>query len=245
MSSKPTFVLIPGAWHCASIWDKVVALLAEAGYKYVAVTLPSTSGDPTATFLDDIEAVRGAVVVVVHSYGGHVGQSAPKGLPTNRNPGPSESPGKAIGLAMMGTGFNRAGLTFIDCLGGQLPLFWRPDTGNGFAELVGDPTPLFYHDLPEEEGKAWTAKLRPHSLKTVFEGAEHGFTGWSAVPAWYLITVEDRGLPVDAQRWMAIDAKEQGAEVESREIISGHSPMLSKPEETMSFLVEAARAFQG
>lgn len=113
MSSKPTFVLVPGAWHSASTWDKVVALLSEADYKSVAVTLPSTSGDTAATFLDDIEAVRAAItpetdagrdaVVVVHSYGGHVGQSALKGLPTRRDPGP-EGKGKVLGLAMMATG---------------------------------------------------------------------------------------------------------------------------------------------
>lgn len=111
MSSKPTFVLVPGAWHSASTWEKVVALLSEADYKSVAVTLPSTSGDSSTTFLDDIEAVRGAitsetddghdVVVVVHSYGGHVGQSALKGLSTRQDPGPK---GKVLGLAMMATG---------------------------------------------------------------------------------------------------------------------------------------------
>lgn len=111
MSSKPTFVLVPGAWLSASTWDKVVSLLSTAGYKSVAVTLPSTSGDISASFLDDVEAVRAAitsetdasrdVVVVVHSYGGHVGQSALKGLPTRQDPGPK---GKVLGLAMMATG---------------------------------------------------------------------------------------------------------------------------------------------
>lgn len=254
MSPKPTFVLIPGAWHGADIWDKVVSLLADAGYKSVAVDLPSTSGDPSTTFLDDVEAVRGAmvsetdggrdVVLAVHSYGGHVGQSALKGLSANRSADTSQLSGKVIGLAMMATGFNHAGLSFIDSVGGKPPPFWRADTENGFAELVGDPTPLFYHDLPEEEGMAWAAKLQPQSLKSLFEGAEHGYAGWKDVPVWYLITVEDRGLPVEAQRWMASDATEQGADVKSREIKSGHSPMLSKSEETTAFLVEAASAFQ-
>ncbi|KAF3764460.1 alpha/beta-hydrolase [Cryphonectria parasitica EP155] len=256
MSLKPTFVLVPGAWHGPSTWDKVTALLSRQGYASLAVTLPSTIGDPSVTYLNDINAVQAAirsetkagrnVIVVVHSYGGHVGSSALKGLPTSAHPGEDPSEGKVVGLAMMATGFNHTGMSFMDGLGGQPPPTWRADEESGFAVLVADPTELFYHDvLPREEAKAWTAQLRNHSLKSLFEGAEYAYAGWKDVPVWFLVTAEDHALPVEAQWWTVSDAKEQGADVTVQEVASGHSPMLSKPEETVAFLIEAAKAVQG
>lgn len=239
--SKPTFVFVPGAWHSASVWDKVAALLAQSGYASKAVTLPSTSGDPTATLLDDISAVRTAilsetdagrdVVVACHSYGGLVGASA---LPR----------AGVVGLALVATGFCRSGMSFVDGGGGKPPPSWRADAASGLAVLVADPAELFYHDLPAGEARAWSAGLRSQSVRSLFEGGEHVCAGWRDVPVWYLITAEDRALPVEAQRWMAGDAREQGADVTVREVRSGHSPMLSKPEETAAFLIEAAKAVE-
>lgn len=250
MSSKPVFVLVPGAWHSASTWDPVITRLQERDYTSHAVSLPSTAGDPNASLLDDIQAVQATVaaqtdagrdvVLVVHSYGGFVGESALAHLPTAQKP--SFANGKVVALTMMGTGFTRAGLAFLDGSGGQPPPFWRANTDTGFAELVGDPTPLFYHDLSVEEAKKWTAKLLPQSLKCLAEGGEHVHEGWRDVPVWYLITAEDRGLPVEAQRWMAGDAREKGAVITVREVQSGHCPMLSRPKDTVEFLVEAAKA---
>lgn len=250
----PVFVLVPGAWHSASTWALVTAILQDRGYASHTVPLPSTRGDPTASLLDDIKAVQAAVttqtnagqdvIIAVHSYGGFVGESALSGLPTRQNPGPDPAHGKVIGLAMIGTGFIRGGLSFVDAAGGKPPPFWIANTESGFAELVGDTTALFYHDLPAEEGKAWSAKLLPHSLKSLCEGGEHAYEGWRDVPVWYLITVEDRGLPVAVQQWMAKDAREQGADVTVREISSGHCCMLSRPKETGGFLVEAAKELE-
>lgn len=233
----------------------MITYLQDQGYSSHAVALPSTCGDPKISLLDDIEAVKSIVtshieaghdvIIVVHSYGGFVGESAVKNLPTRQNPGANPAHGKVIGLALMGTGFTRDGVSFIDGLGGKPPPFWRANTESGFAELVGDTTALFYHDLPAGEGKQWTGRLLPQSLKSLFEGGEHAYTGWRDVPVWYLITLEDRGLPVEAARWMANDAKEQGAEVTVREISSGHCPMLSMPKQTADFLVEAAKALEG
>ncbi|CAN8101370.1 unnamed protein product [Discula destructiva] len=255
MPSTPVFVLVPGAWHSASTWDSVISLLQERSYISHAVSLPSTSGDPRASLLDDVKTVQAVVtshieagqdvIIVVHWYGGFVGESALRGLPTRSKPAANRDHGKVIGLALIGTGFTRTGVSFINALGGQPPPFWRANIESGFAELVGDTTALFYHDMSLEEGRAWTRKLLPQSLKSLFEGGEQAYMGWQDVPVWYLITLEDRGLPVEVQRWMANDAREQGADVTTREIGSGHCPMLSRCEETVEFLIEAATALDG
>lgn len=67
------------------------------------------------------------------------------------------------------------------------------------------------------------------------------------MPVRCLVTTRDVALPAGAQRGMVDEARGGGgADVqEVREVASGHCPMVSRPEETVAFLVDAARAFVG
>jgi len=258
MSRKPTLVLVPGAWHSASTWVKVASLLETEQYKCVCVSLPSASPNPSATFLDDLEAVRHAivtetsqgrdVVVVVHSYGGIVGSSAIKGL-TRKQPDDSSSAkdasGYVVGFIMLASGFALTGCSFLDGFGGKPPPSWKADEESGFATITDDPRQLFYHDLPEEEGNYWVEKLEKQSLKALKEGGEYVYSGWKDVPIWYLATSDDKALPVQVQRMFVQAAKDAGADVTLREVESSHSVMLSKPKETADFILEAVAAFVG
>lgn len=87
MSSKPTFVLVPGAWHRPACFDQIRAYLTEHGYPSVAVTTPTVGSDPPAASMAvDIDAVEGAVrkvldggddvILLMHSYGGGPGSAA-------------------------------------------------------------------------------------------------------------------------------------------------------------------------
>lgn len=87
MSSKPTFVLVPGAWHRPEYFAQIRAYLSEQGYPSVAVTTPTVGSDPPATTMEvDITAVEAAVrkvmdggddvVLMMHSYGGGPGSAA-------------------------------------------------------------------------------------------------------------------------------------------------------------------------
>jgi pimeloyl-ACP methyl ester carboxylesterase len=75
------------------------------------------------------------------------------------------------------------------------------------------------------------------------EGGEHSYSDWMDVPVWYLATTEDKALPVQAQRMFVQSAKDAGADVTLREVASSHSPMLSKPKETVDFILEAVAYF--
>lgn len=257
MSVNPAFILVPGAWHSADTWRKVVSGLQAQQHNAIPITLPSTTGDPSAGLGEDVQAVRSAiltettqgrdVVVVVHSYGGLVGESAIKGLTTRHDEDDSSSTGQkkglVVGLALIATGFAMTGVSFIEGAGGKPPPFWTPDAENEYAVLVVDTRQLFYHDLPEDEGNYWVGKLEKQSLKSLFEGGEHAYAGWKDVPVWYLATVEDKALPVEAQRMFVQMAKDAGGHVTMREVESSHSPMLSREKETAEFLLEAAKAF--
>ncbi|RFU25492.1 hypothetical protein B7463_g10845, partial [Scytalidium lignicola] len=258
MSDKPTLVFVHGAGHNASVWDKVTSRLENQQYNCVRVALPSAASNPAATFLDDVTVVRNAilaetiqgrdVVIVVHSYGGAVGVSAIKGLTRPSQKGSTTTSantqsGHVVGIVSMASGFGPSGLSFIDGLGGKPPPSWKPDEESGFAVFLAEPQELFYHDLPVEEGNYWTRQLGKQSLKSLYEGGEHAYAGWMDVPVWYLATTEDKALPVAAQKMMTQMVKDAGADITVREIASSHSPMLSKPEETVGFILEAVASF--
>lgn len=255
MSHKPTLILIPGAWHRAELWGKVASLLAEQQYKCIPLDLLSTSGNPDVGFGDDVTAVRDAilfetnqgrnVIVVVHSYGGAVGQSAVKGF-TRRIPDDlqftdNQPTGHVIGLVMMACGFGQTGVTFIDAIGGSPPPLWRFDD-SGFATLQLPAREQFYHDLPEEEANYWVSKLAKLSQKVVKEGGEWAYAGWMDLPVWYLTTLDDKTFPVEAQKMFVQMARDSGGDVTVREVMSSHSPMLSKPKETVDYILEATKS---
>src|SRR5882672_6019147 len=71
--SKPTIVLVHGAWADASGWYDVTRALQARGYKVVAVqnALFSYAKDIETT-KRVLDAQQGPLVVVGHSYGGAV-----------------------------------------------------------------------------------------------------------------------------------------------------------------------------
>src|SRR5688572_18616211 len=95
MATLPTLLFIPGAWHKPTCYHKIIDILQQRHHiKCVTVTLPSTKGDPEATFKDDLDAARAVltnetsagrdVVVIAHSYGGMVGSSVIKDFTRSR-----------------------------------------------------------------------------------------------------------------------------------------------------------------
>jgi len=259
MSHKPTLIFVHGSWHTPSTWDKVTSILEKKQYKCIAVSLPScSSNDPSTTFLDDVLAVRNPiiaettqgrdVVLVLHSYGGVPGESAVKGLIPNKQDGASTQEstgtGHVIGITVIASGFLPTGLRLLEAFGGKPPPFWDMETEPGFATLVVDPRELFYHDLPVSEGDYWVGKLTKQATRPLTEG-EHVYAGWMDVPVWYMVTMQDRTLPVELHRLTVQMARDAGADFTTRDIESSHSPMLSKPEETAQFVVDAVTAFTG
>ncbi|KAL7951494.1 Alpha/beta hydrolase family domain-containing protein [Trichoderma barbatum] len=262
MSNSPTLVLVPGAWHTPACYNKIVKLLQEKhNLKCISVTLPSTTGDPAATFKDDLDAARKAisgetscgrdVVVVAHSYGGMVGNSAikdfarPRGKAAKSSPSQSSTTGYVVGLILIASGYTFTGLAFMDPFFGHPPPAWRVNSATGFADIVVPPRQFFYHDLPADEAEYWTSLLAPQSLKALFEGGEFAYAGWMDVPSWYIGTIEDQGLPVVVQRMNVGMARGMGGSVEHRELQTSHSPFLSQPQETVQIMLEAIEAFTG
>src|SRR5499426_4667804 len=72
-TQKPAIVLVHGAFADASSWSKVIPILEKDGYYVTAVQIPLTSlPDDVAVTKRVIDAQKGPVVVVGHSYAGAV-----------------------------------------------------------------------------------------------------------------------------------------------------------------------------
>lgn len=252
-SKLPTLVFVPGSWHKPSCYKRIIRPLQEEhGIKCVSVTLPSTQDDPNATFKDDIDAARSAiitetevgndVIVIAHSYGGMVGNSAIKGLTNPITTTSNPDTGSVKALVLIASGFTITGLSFMAPFFDIPPPSWRVDKESGYAVLVTDPRELFYHDLDTEDAEYWISQLATQSLKALFEGGEHAYAGWKDVPVWYIGTVEDHGLPVIVQRVQVGMARGQGATVYHTELKTSHSPFLSMPDEVVKILLDAVNS---
>ncbi|MEV4020770.1 alpha/beta hydrolase [Nonomuraea angiospora] len=78
--TKPTVVLVHGAFADASGFDQVIGLLQRAGFPVIAPANPlrDTTGD--ATYVSSIlDTITGPVILAAHSYGGVVITNAARG----------------------------------------------------------------------------------------------------------------------------------------------------------------------
>ncbi|KLP09050.1 uncharacterized protein Y057_3326 [Fusarium fujikuroi] len=225
--------------------------------------------DPMASFKDDVDAVRGAirqetekgrdVIVITHSYGGTVGNSAVKGfsrppeLSTSGQSSVSPSTsrernaetGHVVGIIPIATGFCFTGLTFMDHFLNITPPFFRVNKKTGYADLTVRPQKFFYHDLPPAEADHATSMLTTQSLKALFEGREYSYSGWLDVPVWFIGTVEDQGLPILVQRAQIGMVRVLGGRVVYTELKTSHSPFLSQPKQVVQIVLQAFESFTG
>lgn len=214
-AARPTLVLVHGAFADGSSWSRVIPPLEAAGYTTIAVQNPMNSfADDVATTRRVIEAQKGPVVVVGHSYGGAVMTRAAAGAANVKAlvyvaafaPDDQEVVGallakfpSALGTALVP---DAAGFVYVD----------RARFGEIFAG-----------DLPEKEQLVLAVTQTPISGAT-FE-QKHGAPAWKEAPSWYLVATKDQVINPELQRFFARRMKAQVREVET-----SHVPFLSRPE---------------
>ena len=80
--TKPTIVLVHGAWADGSSWDGVISRLQRAGYTVLAPPNPLRGVGADASYLSSfLKTIHGPTVLVGHSYGGIVTSIAAAGNP--------------------------------------------------------------------------------------------------------------------------------------------------------------------
>jgi pimeloyl-ACP methyl ester carboxylesterase len=227
-ASKPSIVLVHGAFADGSSWSRVIPLLEHDGYNVIAVQIPLTSlGDDVATAKRVIEAQQGPVVVVGHSYGGavitaaaanntqikalvYVAAFAPETDEQLAAPG-AKFPPPALNAALVP---DAAGFLYVD----------RAKFHNVICK-----------DVSLADSRIVAATQKPVS-GSVFTATVPG-GAWKTIPSWYIVASEDQAINPDLERFYAKRIK-----ATTTEIKSSHVPFLSHPREVAAVIEAAATA---
>ncbi|MEU6604390.1 alpha/beta hydrolase [Streptomyces shenzhenensis] len=234
-TSKPTVVLVHGAFADASGWNSVAKNLQDDGYTVVAPANPLRGLPQDAAYVAGVlKSISGPLVVVGHSYGGAVITQAAAGNPQVK---------ALVYIAAMmpdqGENLGELAAKFPDS---DLQPALRPvpctnADGTGGADLYLDPAAfraVFAADLPSSRTALMAAEQRPVSADAFGDTATAA--AWRTVPTWALVATQDRTLGARLERF---EARRAGAH--TVEINSSHVAMISHPG-AVTGLVEKAAA---
>lgn len=222
--SNPTVVLVHGAWADGSSWSKVIPLLQARGIRVMGVQNPLTSlaDDVTATqrVLAD---VKGPVVLVGHSWAGTVITEA------GNDP-------KVKALVYVAAFANKEGQSGGDLVAAYpkppaLGTVW--DDGHGFLRQTEQGMiDNFAPDLPRSEARTLFVTQGPLAASTF--GDKVTKAAWRTVPAWYIVSANDRVIAPQMERDLAAQMK-----AKTTVLASSHLSLLSHPAEVARVIEEA------
>jgi len=194
--SKPTIVLVHGAFADPSSWSDVAPRLAKDGYTAVTprLDLDSVAGD-VANVRAELDGIEGDKILVGHSYGGFVisnaaaGRSDVLGLVFTAAYVPTEGDSIAsVSEGYLPPAFLAPGhLEFVDATSAIIaPAFFRED---------------FAQDLSPKRAAAMAEAQQAVALSILFTPS--GPTPLDAMPSWYAVSAADRVIDPALQRFMA------------------------------------------
>ena len=218
-------VLVHGAFADGSSWAKVITILQTQGYNVTAVQIPLTA------FADDVAATNralaqqtGPVILVGHSWGGVIITEA--GMDQ-----------KVVGLVYVAAFGPDAGEVVGD-LGKPYPpppALTAPIVDQqGFMTLPTDAVlKHFASDLPPAEARVVAATQRPINVSAF--GTRLSSVAWKTKPSWYIVSTLDGAIAPDLERFFAKRMK-----ATTTELNASHVPMLSKPNDVATVIMDAA-----
>lgn len=228
-ASSPKIVLVHGAFADASSWADVVGILQDDGYSVEAVEndLHSLSDDIAHT-KSRIEAEKGPVILVGHSYGGAVisGAAAGEGNVKALVFVAAFAPDKGESLQQLGSGGPQP----------QIVQFIRPDDkGALYIEPAGF-VKYFANHVPLKKAREMSVSQRPIN-GAAFAEALPVEPAWKSIPSFYAVSSDDQVIPTKAEEFFA---KRIGA-IETIHIAAGHASMVSNPKEVARLIESVAK----
>lgn len=236
--TKPTIVLVHGAWADGSSWKAVTTDLQARGFTVFTPPnlLRSVAGD--AASISNFLAARtsGPVVLVGHSYGGFVITNAALGG------------GDVKALVFVDAFQPDEGETTFSILGGSSSALAVPDPttvldlvpypgapeGDVDAYLKAETVhSAFAQDLSEADRLVIHATQRPLTLAANTTGSAS--PAWKSIPSWAVIGTDDKVIPADVQHRMS---ERSGATVS--EVAASHVSMVSQPQASIDAILAAA-----
>jgi pimeloyl-ACP methyl ester carboxylesterase len=233
--SKPTIVLVHGAFADSSSWNAVVGILEKGGYNVVAAANPLRGVKRDARYVDDIVAgIKSPVVLVGHSYGGSVISAT------------ANEKGNVKALVYVAASAPDAG----ESAGGLASKFPGATLGATLAPpvlLSGGDKDLYiqqdkFHDqfaadVPEIAARAMAAAQRPIAESAINELS--GEPAWKTLPSWFVFGDQDKNIPLAALNFMADRAHSRQTVVVKG---SSHVVMVSNPKAVAKMIEIAAGA---
>src|SRR5262249_45672221 len=226
MNRKPTIVFVHGLWADGSSWNKLINPLVDKGYEVISVQNPTTSleDDVTAT-KRAIDRAGGDVILVGHSWGGFV--------ITEVGVDPRVQALVYIAAFARDKGETAASLgqsASPTILSGFI------QNANGYLTLSREGVAkAFAGDLTQKEQDVVFAVQEPAAEKVFGDVASNA--AWKTKPSWFVVSSEDNAINPDLERRMA-----KRANAKTTILKSSHVAMLSKPDEVLEVILDAAKS---
>jgi pimeloyl-ACP methyl ester carboxylesterase len=234
-STRPTIVLVHGAFADSSGWNEVISLLLRRGYPVIAVANPLRSVRGDAEYVASaIRSVPGDVVLVGHSYGGIVNSVAAANAPNVKS---------LVYVAGFAPDIGESAATISKrfpegTLGQALakPVVLQ----DGSKDLYIDPVKFwtqFAADVPKRQAEQMAASQRPLVEAALNEAVQAA--AWKTLPSWFIYGSLDKNIPRSALGFMAKRAQ-------SRETVevkgASHVIMMSHPQKVAALIERAAQS---
>ena len=235
--SRPTVVLVHGAFADGSSWNEVIKRLQAEGLQVTAPANPLRGISIDSAYIGSfLEQIPGPVLAVAHSYGGAVITNAA----TNAN--------NVLGLVYVAAFAPDEGETLGAIASNSRDSMVLPalvelqyPTGEGqetAVEFTIDPDKfheVFGADLSVEHSALMAATQRPLSGLPFSEPT--GVPAWKKLPSWAVVSSGDKVVGTDAVRSMAERAGATITEVEGSHVI-----MISQPQVVAETIMTALAA---
>ena len=231
--SKPTIILVHGAFADSSSWNGTSDLLAAEGYKVIAMANPLRGPRSDAAFLSElVSSIDGPVVLVGHSYGGAVISNA-------------DVPASRVKALVFVSAFAPDQGEWVGALAQKFPgstlgeAFSKPVALAGAAnDLYIDQAKFgaqFAADVPQAQSKLMAIAQRPIRDSAFAEPLERA--NWRNIPNWVIYGSADRNIPPALMAFMAERSKAEGVVVLEG---ASHVPMLSNPQAVAKLIIQAS-----
>jgi pimeloyl-ACP methyl ester carboxylesterase len=237
--TKPTVVLVHGAWADGSSWAGVTQRLQDSGFTVDVLANPLRGVDDDAKYVANfLSNVPGPVVLVGHSYGGMVITNAATGLSNVKAlvyidayvPDQGDTvtqlttakPGAALAVPDPRTVFDI--VPFADGTGADL--YVKQALFPGF----------FAAGAPARQAAVLAAGQRPLSAGALDEPSPD-VPAWKSIPSWDLIGTADKIIPPAEQEVMAARAGAHTVRVKAP-----HLSMVTRPDAVTNLITTAAHA---
>jgi pimeloyl-ACP methyl ester carboxylesterase len=233
--TKPTIVLVHGAFADSSSWYGVIAILERDGYRVIAAANPlrSVKGDAD-TVRALVATLNTPVVLVGHSYGGMVISSAANG----------QANVKAlvyVAAFAPDAGENADGLNkkFPGSLVGPALAPPVPLPGGGHDLYVQQEKfhDAFAPDVPADAAKLAAAAQRP--VTDIAFGEPATEPAWKTISSWFVYGDHDTAIPPKLHAFMA-----ERAHPRATSVVAGasHVVMISHADAVAKVIEDAANA---